>query len=224
METHLNSRIDNNEINIDSYNIFRHDRNFKLQQVITESLSSADADGVDSPDISVSGGGGSIIYVKNYLRVELIDNFKAADSLAVSVKTNVGDVVIACVYSSPSLNHNQNRTMINAIDKLCKTACENEVLLVGDLNLPDVCWVTGTLSGPINTSDKFKCLQQDFVDTFTDMGYSWHITDETIRRRVVAGVLQKSTIDQVFSSESSIVNSFKMLAPLHWERVTTLVF
>ena len=169
---------------------------------------------MDSPDISVSGGGGSIIYVKNHLRVELIDNFKAADSLAVSVKTNVGDVVIACVYRSPSLNHNQNRTMINAIDKLCKTACENEVLLVGDFNLPDVCWVTGTLSGPINTSDKFKCLQQDFVDTFTNMGYSWHITDETTRRRVVAGVLQESTLDQVFSSESSIVGSFKMLAPL----------
>ena len=46
------------------------------------------------------------------------------------------------------------------------------------------------------------------------MGYSWHITDETTRRRVVAGVLQESTLAQVFSSESSIVGSFKMLAPL----------
>ena len=54
VETHLNSSIDNNEINIDSYNIFRHDRNFKLKQVTPESLSSSD--GVDSPDTSASGG------------------------------------------------------------------------------------------------------------------------------------------------------------------------
>ena len=40
------------------------------------------------------------------------------------------------------------------------------------------------------------------------------ITDETTRRRVVAGVLQESTLDQVFSSESAIVSSLNMLAPL----------
>ena len=44
VETHLNSAIDNNEINIDNYNIFRHDRNFKFKQVITEPLSSADGE------------------------------------------------------------------------------------------------------------------------------------------------------------------------------------
>ena len=211
-ESHLNSTIDNNELSIDNYNIFRQDRNFKIKQVTQDALYSAD--GVDSSDISASGGGGSLIYVKNYLRVELIDHFKVADSLAVSVQTNVGIVVVGCIYRSPSLNDKQNRTMINSINELCKTNCENEVLLAGDFNLPDVCWVTGTLLGPINTSDKFKCLQQEFLDTFTDLGYNWHITDEITRRRVVAGVLQESTLDQVFSSESAIVSSLNMLAPL----------
>ena len=211
VESHLNPSIDNSELSIDNYNIFRQDRNFKIKQVTQDALYSADD--VDSSDISASGGGGSIIYVKNYLKVELIEEFKVADSLAISVQTNVGSVAVACVYRSPSLNDNQNRTMINCIDKLSKTYSENEVLLVGDFNLPDVCWVTGTLSGPMNTSDRFKCMQQDFLDMFTDIGYSWHITDEKTRVRLVAGVRQESTLDQVFSSNSVIVNNFRMLAP-----------
>ena len=99
-ESHLNSTIDNNELSIDNYNIFRQDRNFKIKQVTQDALYSAD--GVDSSDISASGGGGSLIYVKNYLRVELIDHFKVADSLAVSVQTNVGIVVVGCISSSSS--------------------------------------------------------------------------------------------------------------------------
>ena len=74
-ESHLNSAIDNNELSIDNYTIFQQDRNFKIKQVTQDALYSAD--GVDSSDISVSGGGGSLIYVKNYLRVEPIDHFKA---------------------------------------------------------------------------------------------------------------------------------------------------
>jgi len=211
VESHLNSSVENSEISIDNYNIFRHDRNFKIKQVPQDALYSSHD--VDSPDTSVSGGGGSVIYVKDYLRVELIDEFKVADSLAISVQTNVGSVAIACIYRSPSLNDKQNRTMINSIDKLSKTYSESEVLLVGDFNLPDVCWVTGTLSGPMNTSDRFKCLQHDFLDMFTDIGYNWHITDEKTRVRLVAGVRQESTLDQVFSSNSAIVNNFSMLAP-----------
>ena len=211
VETHLNSNIDNNEISMENYNIFRQDRDFKIKQVTQDALFSTDGEG--SSDISVSGGGGSLIYVKSYLRVELID-FKVADSLAISVQTNVGNVVIACVYRSPSLNDKQNRTMINEIGNLTKTYSESEVLLVGDFNLPDVCWVTGTLLGPMNTTDRFKCLQQDYLDKFTDLGYNWHITDEKTRVRLVAGVRQESTLDQVFSSNSAIVNNFSLLAPL----------
>ena len=64
-ESHLNSAIDNNELSIDNYTVFRQDRNFKIKQVTQDALYSAD--GVDSSDISASGGGGSLIYVKTTL-------------------------------------------------------------------------------------------------------------------------------------------------------------
>ena len=69
-ESHLNSAIDNNELSIDNYTVCRQDRNFKIKQVTQDAL--YNAEGVDSSDISASGGGGSLIYVKNYLRVEPI--------------------------------------------------------------------------------------------------------------------------------------------------------
>ena len=57
-------------------------------------------------------------------------------------------------------------------------------------------------------------LQQDYVNLSTDLGFTWHITDEITKRRVVSGVLQESTLDQVITSDDAIVNSFKLLAPL----------
>ena len=156
----------------------------------------------------------SPFFVKGCLKAEVIPNFNVADSLAISVQTSIGNLTVACVYRSQNLDAKQNKTMIKAIANLAKSDNENEVILVGDFNLSDVCWVSGTVSGPADTTDKFKCLQQEFLDMFTALGYAWHITDEITRRRMVAGVLQESTLDQVFSSNSAIVNSFSLFAPL----------
>ena len=62
--------------------------------------------------------------------------------------------------------------------------------------------------------NRMLLLQQDYVDLITDLGFTWHITDEITRRRVVSGVLQESTLDQVITSDDAIVNSFELLAPL----------
>ena len=78
-ETHLNKHIDNNEISIKGYVVFRGDRNFKIKL--------AAADGECDPD--PSGCGGSLIYVKGCLKAEVIPNFNVADSLAISVQTSI---------------------------------------------------------------------------------------------------------------------------------------
>ena len=204
-ETHLDNEIDNAEVNIPGYSHFRVDRNFKTNsknRSVKRDLS------------DTSEGGGSIIYVRENLNAKVVTNFNAPDSVAVTLQTSIGIFVIACVYRTQALSQTQNRQLLTAMKKLCTDYNEGEVIFVGDLNLPDVCWVSGTVKGPIDTCDKSLCLQNEYIDLITDLGLSWHVTDEITRTRLVDGVLQESTLDQVISSNDAIVNSFKFLSPL----------
>ena len=70
------------------------------------------------------------------------------------------------------------------------------------------------MRGAIESNNKATQLQKDYLDFITDQGLTWHVTDEITRRRVVSGVLQESTLDQVITSNDAIISSFEMLAPL----------
>ena len=208
-ETHLNNEIDDFEVSIAGFTCFRVDRKFKKAK--RGAVSSCVGGGECS---DTSGGGGSIIYIRNELNAKLTRNFDAPDSLACSFDCNLGTIVIACIYRTPALTGTQNKQMLDSIKKLCANNLENELILVGDLNLPDVCWVSGTVSGPVGTKDKHLNIQNDYVDLITELGLTWHVTDEITRRRVVGGVLQESTLDQVISSNDALVNGFEILSPL----------
>ena len=108
----------------------------------------------------------------------------------------------------------KDKQLVSALKNLSVDHPDDEVIIVGDFNLPDVCWVTGTVRGSSETRNRMLLLQQDYVDLITDLGFTWHLTDEITRRRVVGGVLQESTLDQVITSDDAIVNSFELLAPL----------
>ena len=138
----------------------------------------------------------------------------APDSLAVSLQCDFGTVHIVCVYRSQALTGTQNKQLVNALKKLSVDYPDDEIIIVGDFNLPDVCWVTGTVRGAIESHNKATQLQKAYLDFITDQGLTWHVTDEITRRRVVSGVLQESTLDQVITSNDAIISSFEMLAPL----------
>ena len=131
-----------------------------------------------------------------------------------SFECDLGVIHIACVYRSQALTSAQDKQLVSALKNLSVDHPDDEVIIVGDFNLPDVCWVTGTVRGSSETRNRMLLLQQDYVDLITDLGFTWHITDEITRRRVVSGVLQESTLDQVITSDDAIVNSFELLAPL----------
>ena len=40
----------------------------------------------------------------------------------------------------------------------------DQIILVGDFNLPDVCWSNGTVRGPIDTSDRRLLNQKKYID------------------------------------------------------------
>ena len=197
-ETHFHEEVMDAEISIPGFKIFRQDRNFTINSEVENN--------------SVSSGGGCIIYIKDNLNPTIIEWFKAPDSIAVEFDSNIGRVNIACIYRSVSLSKNQNYEMMKMVKKL--TEHNGETIIVGDFNLPNVSWLSGTVNAPMNTSNRGLIIEKQFVDCIQDNGLVWFIIDEVTRRRVVNGKLQESTLDQVLSTNEAIVNEVKIVAPL----------
>ena len=188
------------------YRFFRKDRNFDIHDV-----------GIDNLKDEISGGGGSIIYFKDTLDVTLVQSFydKAPDSLAIEIDSSIGKFCIACVYRSPNLNDLLNSVLLSCIKDICKESNAFETALIGDLNLPDISWETGSLkTGKSSTNNKSLLQQLEFIDIFNQLGLSWGLVNEITRCRMVQGVLQKSLLDQVLYTNDALVSSVKLLSNL----------
>ena len=192
-ETHLTSEINDAEIFIENFTIFRGDRN----------------DGREK--------GGSIIYVNNNnIACAKIDYFNPNDSLAVLLDLPDFKFAVACVYRSPSLMHDENLKLIDQINNLkLSFPFGTEIMILGDFNLPDVLWDTGTVVCPQNTKNRQYIIQKKFIDTFLDNELHWHLNDGTItRRRIYGGSLQESLLDQVLTSDPALLVDCVVSAPL----------
>ena len=133
-ETHYSQDLDSSEVDLEGYSTFRADRGFK-----TKEKPRLDAGGGGGECSEISRGGGSVIYVKDYIKPKLCSSFKAHDSLAVSLVCDLGIIHIACVYRSQALTSAQDKQLVSALKKLSVDHPDDEVIIVGDLNLPDVC-------------------------------------------------------------------------------------
>ena len=138
-ETHLHPGIFNAEVSIPNYQIFRKDRN------------------------SGSDGGGSIIYVHNSVSAVCVESFNAPDSLAVQINFDSCPVIFCCVYRSMNLTNSQDDEIMNQIRSLALVD-DQELILVGDFNLPDVCWDSGRVNSPKDTINQKLLLQKAYLD------------------------------------------------------------
>ena len=134
-ETHFDSSLYESEIEINGYNCFRQDRNFKLDRSKCSDI--------------VSGGGGSIIYVRSNISVERITNLPGSlDSVAILIDCNLGKVLLSCMYRSPSLSMKQDEKLLSFFDCLTKYNGDDvEKLFMGDFNLTNVSWLSGSVLG-----------------------------------------------------------------------------
>ena len=101
---------------------------------------------------------------------------------------------------------------MKSLSKLAET--NEETIVFGDFNLPNIDWFLGSIPGRTDTANRILILQKDFVDSMLSSGYSWSLTDEVTRRRLVNGVLQESTLDQIFSTNSDAIIDFEVFSPL----------
>ena len=193
----MHKDIVDSELSIDGYRFFRKDRNFDIHNLDMTEITS-----------EVSGGGGSIIYVKDTLSCDLAQPFcnKAPDSLAIEVECSIGKLCIACVYRSPNLNSLLNNLLLSCIKDICKESNPYETILFGDFNLPDISWETGSLKNHSTaTNDKNLLQQLEFMDAFNELGLNWSLVNEITRHRMVQGVLQQSLLDQVLFTNDALV-------------------
>ena len=186
-ETHISHDVLDAEIRLYNYNVFRNDRD--------------------------QWGGGSAIYIHKSITCSLVTSFNAPDSIAVLFNHKQLNIIIVCVYRSQALSYDENCKILDQIEKL-KVNYDQEILVVGDFNLPAVCWRSGLVKGPPETTDKILLMQKMYIDLFQAKGLVWQLTDgEITRRRVLAdGSIQESSLDQVLVTNPSIVSNVGIVA------------
>ena len=90
-----------------------------------------------------------------------------------------------------------------------------EVMIVGDFNLPDVLWDSGSVVCPLATSNQQLLIQKKFLGAFQDTGLYWQLSDGTVtRRRLYNGSLQESLLDQVLISDPALMLQCKIVSQL----------
>lgn len=194
---------------------------------ITESCLSADhvADAeVSIPNFKMfredrsdnSGFGGSVIFVHNSLNVSKLDWFEKSESLAVKINVSSGKILnVICVYRSPNLTKEENNKLLGQLDKVPFTSVQSEnIIMVGDFNLPNVDWVNGIVLSPIDSIDQKMVMQNDYIEMFTTKGLHWYIEQEPTRCKLVGNKLQTAILDQIFSNNECIVGDVNLIAPL----------
>ena len=189
-ETHLSEEISDAEMSVPNFHLYREDRAPK------------------------SKWGGSAIYVKKDFNVSKLDWFNGSESIALKINYNSFEIYIICIYRSPSLKTvEDNEKLLTQLANV-PTDCDKNIIIVGDLNLPNVDWKQGIVKKPENSNDKFLNMQSEFLDLFLSKGFSWFIQDEFTRVRKVGNRMQQSTLDQVLSNNDSLINNVEIQAPL----------
>ena len=190
-ETFFNKDILDAEISIPNYRVFRADR-------------------------KTGKGGGSCVYVHNNLSASIVSDFSIPDCIAVKLSCNTYDMILIVVYRSPSLIYDDNVLMINCLnDTVRKFSTHNEIVILGDFNLPDLSWDHSVINCPIDTCNKKYVIQKMFLDFFVKHNFQWALGDDFItRRRKVLNKLQESTLDNMLLSDKNILNSVQAIGTL----------
>ena len=158
--------------------------------------------------------GGSIIYVHDSVRAEKLNVFLGCESLAVKLTFDTTDIILVCLYRSPSLTVHQNDQLLEQLRLVLPDDPSKNVFIVGDINLPDVNWQLGTVIGPSDTTNIKLVNQQKYMDLFMEKGLTWYLKDIFTRRRMYGNTLQQSLLDQVFTNNDALIYDINEAPPL----------
>ena len=169
------------EINIPNYRVVRCDRND-------------------------SKGGGCCMYIHKSVKSNLIKSFDFPDCMAIEINAGLYPIVIILIYRSPSLTFDKSMELINYLSDFCDSLPNNNFIIMGDFNLPDISWDQAVVDAPPNSVDKNIILQKRFLDLFISRNLTCILPDDIkTRRRQVLDKLQESNLDQILFSDNTLL-------------------
>ena len=103
-------------------------------------------------DRQVGRKGSSAIYIHKSYSAKQLNFFHHMESLALRVSNDEGhSFILVCLYRSSNISIDENQNIINEVHRLCKSMSNEDILIMGDVNLPDVHWNAGKVVCPKNS-------------------------------------------------------------------------
>ena len=153
---------------------------------------------------------------KNSMIANNLTDFVFDDCLALKIVNYSVTIILLLIYRSPSLSNEHSIQLIDQMNLYLESLpSDYSIIIVGDLNLPNVDWSEGIVHAPVNTQNSFLNMQIKFLEMFQTNNLHWCIDSSTYTRvKSVGGVTHKSTLDQIALSDLNLLRDLKVLPPI----------
>lgn len=181
-ETWFHSDIGNAEMALDGYNMYRVDRDHRH-------------------------GGGVVLYIRDNFQSWLdtsLNSIGFTDTVWCTVKTASCKLLVGLCYRSPSSTAENDLRLLELLDLATQASIDGHMLLMGDFNLPDICYRDLKVDAGKNT------MAYKFFKKSQDLFLIQNILEATWQRER----FEPSVLDYVFSDEELLVDSLDYGVPL----------
>ena len=123
-ETWATESVNDAELSMEGYNMFRKDRGTR--------------------------GGGLILYIKNNLRARInedLTNSEFAESLWCDVEADRQRALIGLCYRSPTSTTENDENLLSVMEKAVLRTAANHILIMGDFNFPEIDYASESVVG-----------------------------------------------------------------------------
>ena len=181
---------------------------------ITETLNKTPING-DQPVFIIKGfncfmnnvGRGTALFIKDNIECTTLplyeDIFSPCNICKIEID-NESTFIFGVIYRSPNSNDEENVKVNDLVNKLCNDYYKEKIVIVGDLNYPDIDWKNDTCDkNSAHKASKFlECIHKNYL--------SQKITEPTHHR----GTQSPTLVDIVLTNENDFVYDVNLHAPL----------
>jgi len=183
-ESWAHQHINEGELHIDGYNMYRKDRQHD----------------------SVSKGGGVLLYIKDTLvseEVQILNSDHFEDSVWAKIVSHNSNIIVGVCYRSPTSTDINNGRLLQLLDTAVSRVASTHVMILGDFNYPGIDYDNLAVAPGSKAAT-------DFFDKTMDLFLIQNITECTRYRQGQ----RSSKLDYIFTDEENLVENVEYLPPL----------
>lgn len=182
VESHLNPDIENTEVQIEDYNLFRTDR------------------AADNENEETRIKGGVALYLHSSLTANILLSKSNNECEALIIKVNECNSVIALLYRPPSCNHVKFKPIIDEVSVILNKERHSDIIFLGDFNFPEITW-SDTLTATVMSSTPDRRNQIDALLSLTE--------DLFLNQLITFPTRQANTLDLLFTNTTNSLYDFE---------------